>query len=397
MREEVRVTTSTKVLLQARDRFLEQFGSHPQFAAIAPGRVNLIGEHVDYNDGFVLPMAIDRYVAVCASPGVTGKCRLRADADFPPADFPLAGIQPGEPAWANFVRGVIAGIQERGFEVPTFDAAFAADLPTGGGLSSSAALEVSSATVLEALTRVSFKPVEKALLCQKAEHDFAGMPCGIMDQFAVTLAREDHLLLLDCRDQSITQVPAPPAEQIAVVIANSNVKHSLAESAYAERRQECEDAAKILEVASLRDAYWIDLETARSRLSDPLFRRARHVITEIERTVNCANRLRAGEWTAVAGLLFSSHESLRDDYEVSCPELDALVEIAQSPNFDGLVYGSRMTGGGFGGSTVSLVDRRILERFMETLEREYREKTGIQPEIFATQAVGGARLMAIPD
>ncbi|MEM7010148.1 MAG: galactokinase, partial [Verrucomicrobiota bacterium] len=209
---------------------------------------------------------------------------------------------------------------------------------------------------------------------------------------AVTLAKEDHLLLLDCRSQEVEHI-AFFNPDITVVIANTNVSHNLAESEYGKRREQCEEAAKALGIESLRDASWMQLEMSKDKMSEVVFRRARHVITEIERTVNCANRLQAGEWTAVASLLFASHDSLREDYEVSCEELDTLVDIARLPGFDGLVYGSRMTGGGFGGSTVSLVHRDIVDRFYETLSNSYKAKTGIEATIFVVKPSASARLV----
>lgn len=375
----------------AETAFNDRYCRPPAIVTRAPGRVNLIGEHVDYNDGFVLPMAIDRRVVACLGRSANKWCRVASDSEgMADAEFDLdSDLHPGEPAWANYVKGVVAGFQARDIEIPPFEMFFDSDLPAGAGLSSSAALEVATATALEALTGQQLPPEEKALLCQKAEHDFAGVPCGIMDQFAVTMAREGHLLLLDCRTRAVEHIPFQNPD-IAVVIANTNVKHDLADGEYAKRREQCQEAARILGVDSLRDATWIDLEMAKARLGDEIFRRARHVVTEIDRTKNCANRLRAGEWTAVASLLFSSHGSLRDDYEVSSPELDTMVDIARGPDFDGLVYGSRMTGGGFGGSTVSLVHRSILDRFIETLGAGYREATGIDATIFATTAVSGA-------
>lgn len=378
---------------KAARAFKDRYGQPPRITAEAPGRVNLIGEHVDYNDGVVLPMAIDKHIVVCLGSSPDSTFRLATGSEgLTRSEF--TEVERGEPFWSNYVRGVIAGFEARGIEVAPFQAWIEADLPIGSGLSSSAALEVSVATALEAFSGQQLPADEKALLCQKAEHDFAGVPCGIMDQFTVTMAREQNLLLLDCRLKSVEHVLFSKPD-IAVVVANTNIKHNHAEGEYAKRREQCEDAARVLGVDSLRDATWMNLEMCRDRLDDTIFRRARHVITEIERATNCANRLRAGEWTAVAALLFASHDSLRDDYEVSCPELDTLVEIARSPDFDGLVYGSRMTGGGFGGATVSLVDTKILDRFCNELGSRYREKTGIDATIFSTKPSGGTRLIEL--
>lgn len=382
---------SANLIQKTTDKYRAQYGADPEVISIAPGRVNLIGEHVDYNDGYVLPMAIDRHIVSCVGRASDAMHHF-ASGDFEPVQIDAAAeLTPGEPFWTNYVKGVIAGFQARQIQVPPLQATFGADLPVGGGLSSSAAIEVGFATALESLTGQQLQQTEKPLLCQKAEHDFAGVPCGIMDQFAVALAKENNLLLLDCRTQEIEHVPFTNPD-IAVVIANTNVSHSLADGEYGKRRAQCEEAAKALGIDSLRDASWMQLEMSKDKMSEVVFRRARHVITEIERTANCANRLQAGEWTAVASLLFASHDSLREDYEVSCEELDTLVDIARSPDFDGLVYGSRMTGGGFGGSTVSLVHRDILDRFCETLSNDYKAKTGIEATVFVTKPSAGAQL-----
>ena len=384
---------SPQIIEEAQEGFRERFREDPLWVAASPGRVNLIGEHVDYNDGLVLPMAIQRHLIFCASPSDGMTVRLDAYEDFAPAEFEIDDdLQPGEPAWTNYVRGVIAGFRDRDVPVTGFNGYVHSDLPCGSSLSSSAALETAAATILEAQSGTSLDGIDKALLCQKAEHEFANVPCGIMDQFAVSLSKRDHLLLLDCRDRSFQHIPFSHPD-VAVVIANTNVSHSLADGEYATRRRQCEEAARVIGVDSLRDASWPQLEMARNRLSDEVFRRARHVICEIERTSNLVNRLRAEEWTAVAALLYDSHESLKLDFEVSCPELDLMVEIAQSPDFDGKVYGSRMTGGGFGGSTVSLVHRSMEDQFIATLAKRYQKESGITPYIFSTAPAAGARLI----
>ncbi|MEM7011738.1 MAG: galactokinase [Verrucomicrobiota bacterium] len=373
--------------------FETRFGRPPEIIAEAPGRVNLIGEHVDYNKGFVMPMAIDRRTMICLSPSPDSDYHIASSTNgCEPTRFSAPTKNESDSFWSNYVKGVIAGFESREIRIPPFQAWFEADLPVGGGLSSSAALEVATATALEAFTGQQLLLEEKARLCQKAEHDFAGVPCGIMDQFTVTHACEGTLLLLDCRVCEADVIPFHNSD-IAVVIANTNVQHSLADGEYGKRREQCEEAALALGVPSLRDASWLELENARGRLDDETFRRARHVISEIERTTFCANRLKAQEWTAVASLLYASHDSLRDDYEVSCEELDTMVDITRSPEFDGLVYGSRMTGAGFGGSTVSLVDRSILDRFIDTLSERYHQQTGIEPSVFATQPSGGTRVV----
>jgi galactokinase len=250
-------------------------------------------------------------------------------------------VTKGQPKWSNYIRGVLAGFQNRGVKIPALDVAFLSTVPLGGGLSSSAALEVCTATLIEAATGKTIDLIEKALLAQKAEHDFAGVPCGIMDQFISALGREGHLLLLDCRTRKTELVPmSDPSVELLVV--NTNVKHELGSGEYAKRRAECEAAAKILGVASLRDATADQLEKAKGRMSDVVYRRARHVIGEIERTLHAAEGIRASNWPGVGNLMYASHTSLRDDYEVSCPELDVVVEIAEDIGDQGGVYGCRM-------------------------------------------------------
>jgi galactokinase len=253
-------------------------------------------------------------------------------------------------------------------------------------------LEVATATLLEALCNESLEPVEKALLCQKAEHDFAGVPCGIMDQFSSVMCRQDALMLLDCRSQEVELVPFNDAD-ISVVVANTNVKHELTGGEYAERRQTCERAADILGVDTLRDATPEQLAASKDKLSSVQQQRARHVISEIARTVDCADALRTSDWATVGELMYASHASLRDDYEVSCAELDLMVEIARMIGPAGGVIGSRMTGGGFGGCTVSLVRSGNVDAFMQELYREYKSQTGIESSVFATRPSEGAMVL----
>jgi galactokinase len=253
-------------------------------------------------------------------------------------------------------------------------------------------LEVCTATLIEAVTGRKIVPVEKALLCQKAEHEFAGVPCGIMDQFISVMGRQNNLLLLDCRSRETQLVPMnDPA--VSLLIANTNVKHELANGEYARRRAQCEAAAKALGVASLRDATPAGLAGARGNMEDVVFRRARHVIGEIERTVQAAEGIRASNWPAVGQLMFASHRSLRDDYEVSCKELDAMVEIAEGLGIKGGVFGSRMTGGGFGGCTVSLVQTELIEAISQKLSGDYKKKTGIEATLFTTRPAAGTTVV----
>jgi len=386
--------TLSNLAAQVAAQFKTTYGRPPRWIVAAPGRVNLIGEHTDYNDGFVLPMAIERYAVMAADTAAAPGTISVYDTQFKEtAKIDISQpVAKGLPKWSNYLRGVIAGFQQRGLAVPALDVAMLSTVPLGGGLSSSAALEVCTATLLEAATGKAMDPVEKALLAQKAEHDFAGVPCGIMDQFISALGRSGHLLLLDCRTRKTELVPMSDPS-VALLIVNTNVKHELGSGEYAKRRAECETAARILGVPSLRDATAEGLAAGREKLDDVVFRRARHVIGEIERTIHAAEAIRASNWTAAGQLMYASHASLRDDYEVSCPELDAVVEIAEDIGIPGGVFGCRMTGGGFGGCAVALVKSRLAEEITKKIATDYDIKTGIQATIFSSRPAAGATVL----
>ena len=373
--------------------FARCFGHAPRWVVAAPGRVNLIGEHTDYNDGYVLPMAIERHIVIAGDSNSDRQVTLHSETTGETASFGLhPKVERGDPGWSNYVRGVVAGFQKLKKKVPGFDAVIESTLPYGGGLASSAALEVATATLLEAITGQTLDPIEKALLCQRAEHDFAGVPCGIMDQFTSILAQENHALLLDCRSRTTTPVPmTDPA--VTVLIINTNIRHKLVEGEYAERRAQCEAAARALKVASLRDATPAALNKAQKQMEPMVFRRARHVITENERTVQMAKAIQASDWPAVGEAMYASHASLRNDYEVSCPELDTVVEIAKAMGESAGVIGCRMTGGGFGGCAVSLVKTEAVQQITRRLDADYEKKTGRQTTIFSSRPAAGARIL----
>ena len=378
---------------RASELFARCFGHPPRWLVAAPGRVNLIGEHTDYNDGFVLPMAIDRYILIAGDTNTSREVTLHSVTPGETATFSIRPkVEAGEPGWSNYVRGVIAGFQTPGKKLAAFDAVIESNLPYGGGLASSAALEVAAASLLEAMTGQTLDPIEKALLCQRAEHDFAGVPCGIMDQFTSILGRENHALLLDCRSRTITPV-AMTDPAVTVLIINTNVRHKLAETEYAKRQAQCEAAARILKVAALRDATPAALDAARQQMDPVVFRRARHVISENERTLQAARAIQASDWATAGQLMYASHASLRDDYQVSCPELDVVVEIAQEMGEAGGVIGCRMTGGGFGGCAVSLVKTEAVQRITRSLDAAYEKKTGTQARIFSSRPAAGARIL----
>ena len=366
--------------------------------AASPGRVNLIGEHIDYLDGWVLPVAIDRHLVIEAAPSDDGIFEiLPVEAGFGDAvRFSREEIHRRESKgerWLNYILGVIAGYGEAGIEVPAFCATIRADLPAGAGLSASAALETATALVVEALTGIEQDVADRALLCQRAEHDYAGVPCGIMDQLAVGAGKSGHALLLDCRDLSMRQVPLP--EDLVLLVTDTGVKHALGDGEYRARREQCELALSLLGADSFRDLDPARVEAGRGLLGETLHRRARHAVTEMERVGRFAKALEAGDREAIGTILREGHDSLRDDYEVSCAELDHLVDAAYEFGAERGHAGSRMTGGGFGGSTISLVAREAAEDLRQHLEDSFAARFGRRPDAFVTSAVDGARLFAV--
>lgn len=387
------------MITSTRNEFQKRFQKEAVWTVAAPGRVNLIGEHTDYNDGFVFPMAIERYTVISAAPGAGDVSRVfSTNMNSETEIYPNAPVvSPQKPAWSDYIQGVVSCCKEAGFAVPAFDAVLSSDVPLGGGLSSSASLEVAVATLIEAISGRKIDLVEKALICQKAEHVFAKMPCGIMDQFISTMGKAGFAMLLDCRSKKPKMVPMNDPG-ISVLITNSNVKHALTGSEYPERRAQCEKVAKYFGLEVLRDLTLETLEKAKDRLisetgSDLAYRRAYHVVTENDRTVEMAEALAACEWARCGELMYASHDSLSRDFEVSCEELDILVGIAREIGRENGMIGSRMTGGGFGGCTVSLVKTEKFESITEAIFKKYREKTGISPTIFATRPAEGAQMI----
>lgn len=358
------------------------------WAVRAPGRVNIIGEHIDYNDGWVMPMAIARDVTIHAEARADQRLAFRSRQLGGTLTMDLAGVPEGiVPPWSAYVRGVV-----REFPAPIevgFDAEIDSSVPGGGGLSSSAALCVAVATLLEAVTGHALDPVEKALLCQRVEHHYAGVPCGIMDQMASVCCRAHALLLLDCVTHEMRHIPFGGGE-VAVLVTNSGVSHALADGAYASRRAQCAEVLARSGLPSWRDMTPARLEALRPALYDLHYRRARHVVSEIGRTLAVAEALPRGAWEVVGDCLYASHDSLAKDYEVSCPELDALVETARAIGRDGGVIGARMTGGGFGGCTVTLVEADRAEAVNAWIQRSFNEAFGYIPDSFVTAAAPGA-------
>jgi galactokinase len=380
------------LVAEAAAALLQHFGTGPSVTAAAPGRVNLIGEHIDYCDGLVLPFAIERYIVIAARGNDSRQARITTPR-HPQVVIPLdAPVEPSDPPWTNYLRGVIRGFQDRGHTIPGFDAFITSSVPTGAGLSSSAALECATATLLEGLTDTVLQTREKALLCQKAEHDFAKVPCGIMDQFASAYGRTNRLVLIDCQTGIPDLVPFESPD-LTVLIANTMARHQLTDGAYANRRRDTEEALKLIGKPSWRDVTAADLARHWESLDAPKNRRARHVVTEIARTIAAADALTRNDFEALGPLMAASHDSLRDDFEVSCPELDTMVAIARTIGRSGGVIGARMTGGGFGGSTVTLCEAKHAHTIAATLADRYQRATGISPQIFASRPAKGAHLV----
>jgi galactokinase len=352
----------------------------------APGRVNLIGDHTDYNDGFVLPAAIDRQIVVAATPRkdcLVNVCALDFD-QWDHFDLQREIARLGENFWGNYIRGTAWSLLRGGFQLRGMDAAVAGDIPIGAGLSSSAAIEVAAGYAMLQLSDQQCDRKSLALAAQKAESDFVGMRCGIMDQYVSCLGRQNHALLIDCRDLGYRALPLPPAARI--VIVDSGVHRGLVDMAYNARRLECETAAAHFGVRALRDVSLEAFKTRAHELTPTVRRRARHVITENNRTVSAAQALAAGDLKAVGTLMVASHASLRDDFEVSCPELDLLVETALS--IEG-VYGARLTGAGFGGSMVALLQPEAAADLTDAIAARYGPATGRQATVHVCKASEG--------
>lgn len=368
--------------------FAQLFGYDATHLVQAPGRVNLIGEHTDYNDGFVLPCAINYQTVVAAAKREDFLVRLVAvDYDNDTDEFDLReeiAFQPKK-MWSNYIRGVIKCLIERGFEFNGADIVVSGNVPQGAGLSSSAALEVVIGQTFKELYQLKISQAEIALNGQQAENQFVGCNCGIMDQMISAQGQANHAMLLDCRSLQTEAVAMP--EQMAVVILNSNKKRGLVESEYNTRRQQCEAAAKTFGVKALRDVTLAQLTAKQAELDPVVAKRARHVITENERTLHAAQALREGNMPRLGELMAASHASMRDDFEITVKEIDTLVEIVQSVIGD--QGGVRMTGGGFGGCVVALVHPKQVEAVQQAVAEHYEAATGLKASIYVCHATSG--------
>ena len=373
-------------------KFKQHFNGQPRVFQ-APGRVNLIGEHTDYNDGYVFPMAINRYTTVAVSPRADRRLELWSENMGEAASVDLDRFE-RKAGWSDYVAGIASMLEREGFRLPGADLYIESDVPVGSGLSSSAAIEISTALALLSTVNGTMDGAALAKLGQRAENSFVGMNCGIMDQFISVHAKAHHAMLLDCRSLDYELVPLR-AEHLRVVICNTMVKHELGASEYNKRRAECEEGVRIIQadfpkIVALRDLSLSQFDGVSYKLPEVVRKRCRHVISEDERVLQSVSALKGDKYELFGKLMNASHDSLREDYQVSCEELDLMVDIAR--RVDG-VLGARMTGGGFGGCTVNLVESAKKDDFCFTVKEKYKSSTGLDPTIYVSTPADGAHEM----
>jgi galactokinase len=368
--------------------FEDLYGSTPANIVRAPGRVNIIGEHTDYNDGFVLPMAIDRAVWFAFRRRDDNRVFVHSLEQETPTDFFLKGLQYSGDGWSEYVKGMAAMLQKAGHELSGWEGVLSSDVPVGSGLSSSAALEMGTGCVFSQVSNFHFDGVEMARLGQKTENEWVGANTGIMDQMISANGKKDFALLIDCRDLSTELIPLPPST--AILIMDTMTRHSHTESGYNERRKSCEKAAAYFGVSHLRDVSYKQLKEAEPYLDTITYRRARHVIKENQRVLDAVKAMKSQDVLLLGELMKASHASLRDEFEVTNGELDIMVKIAQSQLG---CFGARMTGGGFGGCAVALVKANEAEEIARTVAEQYETATGLMPKIFVTSAAEGTAVI----
>jgi galactokinase len=372
---------------RVRDAFTDQFGAAAPYVVRAPGRVNVIGEHTDYNDGLVLPMAIDRAAWIALRPRSDERVIVRSLDYGEEQAFALAALARGPASWVEYLKGTAFVLAEAGYRLTAWEGIVAGDVPIGAGLSSSAALELATARAFAAVSGFAWEEAPMARLAQKAENTWVGVNCGIMDQLASAAGREGHALLIDCRSLEIRPVPLP--RDTTIVVLDTSTRRGLVGSAYNERRSQCEAAAHAFGVRALRDLDRARLLAGQDRLDPVVLRRARHVVTENERTLAAAEAMARGDAPVLGRLMNESHESLRDDFGVSSDALDAMVEAARA---SAGCHGARLTGAGFGGCVVALVAADRTSAFLAEVEPRYRERTGLVPSLYPCRAAAGASL-----
>ncbi|MFG3600545.1 galactokinase [Micromonospora chersina] len=384
------MSRASDVAARATAGFRQRYGGEPAGRWAAPGRVNLIGEHTDYNDGFVLPFALPLRTVVAAAVADDGRWSVWSELDDEPVEFgPAEADEPGRvDGWAAYVAGVVWALRAAGHTVPGARLAIASDVPVGSGLSSSAAIEAAVLAALVELGGLDLPAERWPRLAQRAENDYVGAPTGIMDQSAVIRGRSGHALFLDCRTEAVEQIPFDlAAAGLAVLVIDSRAPHRHADGEYAARRKSCERAAKALGVAALRDVTTGDLDAALARLDDPeTRRRVRHVVTEDQRVLDTVELLRAGRIRDIGPLLTASHASMRDDFEITVPEIDTAVEAALAAG----AYGARMTGGGFGGCVLALVDADAADAVAAAVTAAYADRGFAAPGTLTVLPAGGA-------
>ncbi|MCJ7716119.1 MAG: galactokinase [Anaerolineales bacterium] len=374
--------------MKLRDKVIGEFervfSESPTGITKSPGRVNLIGEHTDYNDGFVLPMAINFATWVALRPRNDGKVVITAIDLNESLEFDLDSVIKGKNDWREYIKGVAWALQQDGRQLTGWEGVFSGNVPIGAGLSSSAALELALARAFSLVSGFEWDPAQMALTCQKAENLWVGVRSGIMDQMISANGKKDFALLIDCRSLETKQVPLPQNTQI--VILDTNTRRGLVDSAYNERREQCEEVARHFKVKALRDINLDQLETEKNQLEKLLYRRARHVVSENQRVLQAVDALSVGDAKSFGILMNASHISMRNDFEISRKEMDQMVKIAQ----DQLgCYGARMTGGGFGGCAVALVEKDHVETFHENVVNLYREQSGLDPRVYISYASDG--------
>ncbi|HKJ47413.1 MAG TPA: galactokinase [Balneolales bacterium] len=377
--------------LRIQDYFLKEFKTDPLFIK-SPGRVNLIGEHTDYNNGFVLPAAIDKYILLGLAPNNTDTCRLYAANLDEYFEFIVNAntIAKSEQGWPNYIMGVVDQLLKNDIGLQGFDCVFGGNIPIGAGMSSSAAIEGGLIYGLSEVFNLNIDNLTKVKLAQKAENDFVGVQCGIMDQFINIFGKENHALKLDCRSLDYEYFPFDNHD-FRIVLCDSNVKHDLATSEYNVRRQQCEEGVKILhshypDVNSLRDVDLEMIESHKTEFNPVILKRCEYVVEENQRVNDACQDLINGDFISFGQRMFDSHDGLKNKYEVSCNELDILVDIAKE--IEG-VYGSRMMGGGFGGCTINIVQKDKVEDFAQKIQKSYTEQTGNNIKIYRTKIENG--------
>ncbi|MFY0687254.1 MAG: galactokinase [Cyclobacteriaceae bacterium] len=389
-------TTSNNLAARVKEMFMNDFGPYDLCVA-APGRINILGEHTDYNDGFVLPAAVDRCVYMAIAQSGTSVCRIHAmdlDEEF---DIDLnEQLKPStEVGWANYFLGVVAEMQNQGLKIQGFNLVFASNVPIGAGMSSSAAIECGFGLTLQQLFGLALSKEQIALIGQKAEHTYAGVKCGIMDQFASSLGAKDHVIKLDCRSLTYQLIPAKFGDY-SLVLFDTKVKHNLAGSAYNTRREQCEtgvEAVRAIDpsVKSLRDISIDHLDQVKSVIDEKVYQRCEYVIKEIQRTELACEAMSTGNVDQLGKLMYSTHEGLSRQYEVSCKELDLLVDLVKGME---TVAGARMMGGGFGGCTLNLIATKHLQQVKTEVTKAYLAAVGHEPDVYEVNISDGIRTIA---